>query len=257
MTVAIDLRDRVAVVSGATSGIGAEAARRLAAAGASIVVVGRSDVRAEAVRGQIAAAGGVASVALADIAESNAVDGVIEHTLTRHGRLDIVVNAAGVIVRADALTTTDADWATVMRTNVDGTFFLSRAAIGPMRATGGGSIVNVSSTCGVTGSAGLAAYCASKGAVTNLTRAMALDHIGDGIRINAVCPGAVDTPMLYSEHAAAVDLDDVRTQNVAAIPQGRMATDRDVADVIVFLASDLSGHVVGANVTVDGGYTAR
>jgi len=141
-----------------------------------------------------------------------------------------------------------------MSTNLDGLFRTSRAALPAIRAAGGGSIVNISSTNGLVGAAGLAAYCASKGAVTNLTRAMALDHAHEGIRINAVCPGAVDTHMLYSERSDTVD--EVRAANLATIPEGRRPAGEEVAEVVAFLADDRSRHVNGANLSIDGGYTA-
>ena len=120
--------------------------------------------------------------------------------------------------------------------------------------TGGGAIVNISSTNGLVGAAGLVAYCASKGAVTNLTRAMALDHAAEGIRINAVCPGAVDTNMLYSERDDS--LEEVRSMNLGGIPEGRIPSGDEIAHVVSFLADDRSRHLNGANLSVDGGYTA-
>ncbi|GIT01192.1 MAG: short-chain dehydrogenase [Acidimicrobiales bacterium] len=123
-----------------------------------------------------------------------------------------------------------------------------------LRATGGGAIVNISSTNGLVGAAGMVAYCASKGAVTNLTRAMALDHAAEGIRINAVCPGAVDTNMLYSERDDS--LEEVRSMNLGGIPEGRIPSGDEIAHVVSFLADDRSRHLNGANLSVDGGYTA-
>ena len=141
-----------------------------------------------------------------------------------------------------------------MSTNVDGLFRTSRAALPALRSAGGGAIVNISSTNGLVGAVGLAAYCASKGAVTNLTRAMALDHAAEGIRINAVCPGAVDTNMLYSERDDS--LEEVRSMNLGGIPEGRIPSGDEIAHVVSFLADDRSRHLNGANLSVDGGYTA-
>ena len=176
-------------------------------------------------------------------------------TVAAHGRLDVLVNAAGVITRSDAEGTTDDEWHRVMSTNVDGLFRASRAALPAIRAAGGGTIINISSTNGLVGGAGLAAYCASKGAVTNLTRAMALDHAAEGIRVNAVCPGAVDTRMLYSEGSGTVE--EVRAKNLPDIPEGRIPDGSEVAELVAFLADDRSRHITGANISIDGGYTAR
>lgn len=253
----VDLDGKVAVVSGASSGIGRAIALRLAAANAALVVGGRDPDRTMATSEAIAADGRKAAPAIGDIRRSVDAEATIGAAVDAFGGVDILVNAAGVIHRADATGTSDDDWARVMAVNVDGTFFMSRAAIPVMRERGGGVIVNVSSTCGLVGAERLAAYCAAKGAVTNLTRAMALDHARDGIRINAICPGAVDTPMLMSEREPGADPDSVRRQNVADIPQGRIPGADEIAEFVLFLCSDGARHITGANLPVDGGYTAR
>jgi NAD(P)-dependent dehydrogenase (short-subunit alcohol dehydrogenase family) len=249
------MEQRVALVTGATSGIGRACALRLAAGGFAVVVGGRSAERAAEVVDEITAGGGTATTALGDVAEPDYGDAAVAATVAAHGRLDVLVNAAGVITRSDAEGTTDAEWHRVMSTNVDGLFRASRAALPAIRAAGGGTIVNISSTNGLVGAAGLAAYCASKGAVTNLTRAMALDHAAEGIRVNAVCPGAVDTRMLYSEGSGTVD--EVRDRNLPDIPEGRIPDGSEVAELVAFLADDRSRHITGANISIDGGYTAR
>jgi meso-butanediol dehydrogenase/(S,S)-butanediol dehydrogenase/diacetyl reductase len=245
---------RVALVTGATSGIGRACALRLAADGLAILVGGRDVGHAQSVVEQITAAGGTAATALGDVTDPSYGDTAVEAAIDAFGRLDVLINAAGVITRADAEGTSDEEWHRVMATNVDGLFRTSRAALPAIRAVGGGSIVNISSTNGLVGAVGLAAYCASKGAVTNLTRAMALDHAHEGIRINAVCPGAVDTHMLYSERCDTVE--EVRTANLTAIPDGRIPTGAEVAELVAFLVDDRSRHVNGANLSIDGGYTA-
>ena len=253
----VDLDGKVAIVSGGSSGMGAAIANRLGSSGAAIVVGGRDDSRTNGVVAQIIEAGGAGLAVLGDVAASATADLLVASALDEFGRLDVVVSAAGVIHRADAMGTDDEQWRHTMSVNVDGPFYLSRAAIPALRNGGGGSIVNVSSTCGLVGSAGLAAYCASKGAVSNLTRAMALDHAAEGIRVNAVCPGAVDTPMLGSGHPAGRTIDDVRASNIESIPEGRIPSPEEIADVVLFLASDASRHITGTNVSVDGGYTAQ
>ena len=249
------MTQRVALVTGATSGIGRACALRLAADGFAVVVGGRHSERATEVVDAITAAGGTATSALGDVAEPGYGEAAVAATVAAHGRLDVLVNAAGVITRSDAEGTTDDEWHRVMSTNVDGLFRASRAALPAIRAAGGGAIVNISSTNGLVGGSGLAAYCASKGAVTNLTRAMALDHAAEGIRVNAVCPGAVDTHMLYSERSDTAD--EVRDLNLSDIPQGRIPDGSEVAELVAFLADDRSRHITGANISIDGGYTAK
>jgi NAD(P)-dependent dehydrogenase (short-subunit alcohol dehydrogenase family) len=191
-----------------------------------------------------------------DVSDSAFCNRAVETALERHGRLDVLVNAAGIILRADALNTSDEQWQRVMNVNVNGLFFMSRAAIGPMKKQGQGAIVNFGSIWGQVGSAGVVAYCASKGAVHQITRAMALDHVKDGIRINAVCPGEVNTPMLASERAEPVT-PELMQRLAAAVPLGRMAEPVEIARVVLFLASDAASYMTGSMVTVDAGYTAR
>ena len=253
----VDLDGKVAVVSGGSSGMGAAVCERLADSGAAVVVGGRDEARTAAVVDAVRAAGGDAVAGQGDVADSTQAASLVDTAVDTFGGLDIVVNAAGVIHRADAAGTSDDDWHRVMSINVDGTFFLSRAAIPALRERGGGVIVNISSTCGLVGSASLVAYCASKGAVTNLTRAMALDHAAEGIRINAICPGSVDTPMLVSEHPAGTTADEVFARNLASIPEGRIPDPSEVADLALFLCSSAARHIHGANLSLDGGYTAQ
>lgn len=252
----IDLSKKVALVTGGTSGIGAETARVLARAGARVMITGRRKDAAIAVVKDITDAGGKAGFVLGDVAKADFAPKAVAETVAHFGSLNILANVAGTISRGDATQTSDDDWKTTMSVNVDGTFFMSRASISAMRLAGGGSIINLGSTVGLKGCPGLAAYCASKGAVVNLTRAMALDHAAEGIRINSVNPGAIDTPMLvsgYKEKGA----DEVREANRQDIPQGWLPNPAEVANSIAFLASDLSAHITGTALSVDGGYTAR
>ena len=256
MGLEIDLTGRAAVVSGGSSGMGATVCARLAQAGAAVVVGGRNAQRTEAVVDAITTSGGAAVGLLGDVGHPATASRAMVASVDAFGSVDIVVNAAGVIHRADAVGTSDDDWRRVMSANVDGAFYFSRAAVTAMRGRGG-AIVNISSTCGLVGSAAMAAYCAAKGAVTNLTRAMALDHAAQGIRINAVCPGAVDTPMLRSGRPPGTDIDAVLEQNRANIPEGRIAAPEEVADLVVYLCTDRARHINGANIAIDGGYTAQ
>ncbi len=252
----IDLKGKVAIVTGATSGIGEETAKVFAIAGASVIVTGRREQPAKALVKNIQAEGGQADWIIGDITNSEFTNSIVTTTEEKFGRLDILANVAGAITRGDALNTSDEDWFTMMNTNVSGTFFMSRASINAMRRSGGGSIINLGSTVGLTGCAGLAAYCASKGAVVNMTRAMAIDYAAENIRVNSVNPGAVDTPMLVSGHGN-LDADTVREKNRVSIPPGWLPQPKEVANLIAFLASDLSKHITGAAIPVDGGYTAE
>jgi meso-butanediol dehydrogenase / (S,S)-butanediol dehydrogenase / diacetyl reductase len=247
----MEFNDRVAIVTGGASGMGAATVRRLAAGGARVMIVDRNGDLAQTVATEV---GGTAIVG--DVADSSFCDGAIAAAMERHGALDVLVNAAGVIVRASGEDTTDEQWAKIMGVNVSGTFFMCRAAVRVMKTSGGGAIVNFGSIWGDLGSAGVAAYCASKGAVHNLTRALAMDHAADGIRVNAVCPGEVNTPMLQSERAEAVT-DQLLMAIAATVPMGRLADPDEIARVVCFLASDDASYMTGALVSVDAGYGAR
>ena len=247
----MEFEGRTVVVTGAASGMGAATARLFAANGATVVIVDRNADGAANIAGQISGT----SMA-GDVGDSAFCDAVIADAVRQTGRLDAVVNAAGIIVRAAGQDTSDDDWHRIMRVNVDGTFFMCRAAIRAMRAADGGAIVNFGSIWGDLGSAGVAAYCASKGAVHNLTRALALDHAGHGIRINAVCPGEVNTPMLQSERSSPVT-SQMMEAIASTVPMGRLADPTEIAEVVMFLASPRASYMTGALVSVDAGYSAR
>lgn len=246
------LQGRVAVVTGAASGMGAATARLLAARGARVVPVDRNRQGVENIGGEI----GAEVVLDGDVGDSGFCDTVVT-TASALGSLDVVVNAAGIIVRHRAETTSDADWARIFRTNVDGVFYMCRAAVGVMKAQGRGAIVNFGSIWGDVGAAGHAAYAATKGAVHQLTRSMALEHARDGIRINAVCPGEIDTPMLASERATPPTRAELDALADAVVPMGRLGRPDEVAEVVAFLASDAAGYMTGSMVVVDAGYTAQ
>ncbi|MEI9425958.1 SDR family oxidoreductase, partial [Mesorhizobium sp. Cs1299R1N1] len=197
-----------------------------------------------------------AELLLGDVTERAFADQVIDKAVEMFGKVDVLVNSAGIIRRGDVVDTTDEDWRLTFAANVDGVFYFSRAAVKAMRKSGGGSIVNIASNVGLVGCPGLAAYCASKGAVVLLTQAMALDHAREQININAVCPGAVDTPMLVSAHTQPVTAEEVLQRNRDASPQGRVATPKEVASLAFYLASDKARHITGVAIPIDGGFTA-
>ncbi len=243
MLAGMTLEGRIAIVTGAASGMGAATAQLLAEAGAIVLGADIAEHPAVAFTG--------------DVSDPAFCDATVAETVSRHGRLDILVNAAGVIVRADAPATTNDAWYRQMRVNVDGTFFMCRAAIGPMRAQGSGAIVNFGSIWGGAGGKGHVAYATAKGAVHNLTRSLALDHAREGIRVNAVCPGEVDTPMLRGA-GRAVPLTDEQLADMAdrVVPNGRLAQPDEIGRVVVFLCSDAASYMTGALVPVDGGWSA-
>ncbi|MCB0210585.1 MAG: SDR family oxidoreductase [Anaerolineae bacterium] len=248
----MDFTGRVAIITGAASGMGAATAREFAAAGGHVVIIDRNASLAQQVADEI----GAAEPVIGDVSDSAFCNQAIEVALTRHGRLDVLVNAAGVIVRASGEQTTDEQWQRIIGVNLNGVFFMCRAAIPAMKQHGKGAIVNFGSIWGDVGSAGVAAYCATKGGVHLLTKAMALDHAKDGIRINAVCPGEVNTPMLQSERHEPVTTQ--MMENIAnTVPMGRLAEPVEIARVVLFLASDAASYMTGSLIAVDAGYTAR
>ena len=247
------LSGSVVAVTGAASGMGAASVREFAALGATVCLIDRDGDGAQSVATEIDSD----AVYVGDVSDSTFCTDTIDSIVERFGQIDVLVNAAGTIHRADALGTSDDDWRRVMGTNIDGMFYLSRAAVRYMAEAGGGVIVNFGSIWGGLGSAGSTAYCVSKGAVHQLTRAMALDHVEQGIRINAVAPGEVRTPMLSAERDFTPTEDELQAIADATIPMKRLAEPEEIAKVVRFLASSDASYMTGEIVHVDAGYTAR
>ena len=235
---------KIVVVTGGSSGMGAASARLFAEQGDTVIVVDLDGTADD-------------HTVIGDVSDSAFCEATIDEIVARHGTIDVLVNAAGTIHRADSSGTSDADWERVIGVNLNGTFFMSRAAVRHMVAAGGGAIVNFGSIWGGVGAAGVTAYCVSKGAVHQLTRAMALDHAEQGVRVNAVAPGEVNTPMLSSQRAAPPSAADLQAMAEATIPVKRLAEPIEIAEMVVFLASDRASYMTGAIVPIDGGYTAR
>ena len=251
---------KVAIVTGATSGIGAAAARRLAEEGAAVLVTGRDEGRGQAVVDSIAAAGGEARFQPLDVTDEAAWQATVDGVMAAHGRLDILFNNAG-ITRAEPIAEVSLEtWRRIMAVNADGVFLGTRSAIPAMRRSGGGSIVNMSSVLGIVGTAHLAAYTASKGAVRYLTKCVALEcaRDGSGIRVNSIHPAFIATPMM--EETAIRMYGDAATgarEFGKMHPVGHVGEPADIANGVVYLASDEAKFVTGTELVIDGGYTAE
>ena len=253
------MNGKVALITGASSGIGAASAQQFAEAGADLMLAGRNVERGEAVAARAREAGRRVEFLPGDVQDQAYCEQLVAETVGRLGAIDVLVNNAGVLHEGSALETSNADWEEAMATNVHAVFWLSRAALREMTVRGrGGAIVHVSSEWGLVAGKGYLAYCATKGAVVQMTRAMALDSAADGIRVNAVCPGDTWTPMLQSGLVApGADPEGAKDSLGEEVPIGRVAEPEEVARTILFLASDDASYVTGSMLSVDGGKTAR
>lgn len=246
------LEGKRALVTGGSSGIGAAAARGLGRAGAEVVVVGRDQERTEAVATAIEAAGGSAAVEIADLGDPARTEELAAAIDARHGGFDVLVNSAGIFERADGEETSLAVWERALALNATATFLMCRAVGAGMLARGAGKIVNVASTDGIVGVPEQAAYCASKGAVVQLTRTLGAEWAAKGVHVNAVGPCDFDTPMI----AGALDEQEYRDWILAAIPAGRVGVPSEIEGAVVYLASPASDMVFGHVLMVDGGRVA-
>ncbi len=249
--------DKAVLITGATSGIGAETARQFATHGAQVMLVGRSAERGEALKAEIEGAGGTAELVLADVTESAACDAVVTKTIERFGRIDILFNNAGVVLIAGLVETSDDAFARVMHTNLFGAFYMARATLKQMHKQGSGSIVNMGSDAGLQGYVGAGVYGASKAAVIHMTRCLALETAADNIRVNVICPGDVNTPMQDAAYAQmGATREDAMAAVAAAIPMKRHGEPVEIARTVMFLASDAARFLHGSVCSVDGGAAA-
>jgi len=247
------LAGKRALITGAASGIGRATALLFAREGAAISIVDLDEVGGQAVAQMIGDQGVPAVVVPCDVTQGAECEQAVQQTVGELGGLDILFNSAGVIHRATVLQTTEPEWDRVMSVNVKSLFLMSKYAIPIMAEAGGGVIINVASGWGLVGGPKAAAYCASKGAVVLLTKAMAIDHGGQNIRVNCICPGDIDTPLLRDEARQLGEPVDRFLVQAAERPLKRIGAPEDVAQAALYLASDASSFVTGAALVVDGG----
>jgi len=244
------LAGKTAIVTGGGSGIGRAIAAAFVCEGAQVVICGRGARKLEQAATEI---GPQCLAVAADVSHTEDINRLVDQTVRKFKRLDIVVNNAGILLAGTAESLTEEQWEQTYKTNVRAVWQLSRAALPHLRAAGRGSIINIASVLSSLGARNRVAYAASKGAVLAMSRAMALDHAEENIRINCICPGIVETEMV-----AAFNVDEkARQQRIAAHPMGRFGRPADMAGLAVFLASDEASWITGAAFPADGGYSAH
>ncbi len=242
----------IALVTGASSGIGAATAIAFAEAGWDVMAAGRDEGRLE----EVADVSDNIAIWSGELSDSDECDELIADAIDEFGALDCLVNSAGILLRGDAGETSDDDWRDTMTINLDVPFFLCRTAIPHLQKTSG-SIVNISSYWGLQAGARAVAYSTSKGGLIMLTKSLAKDTAADGIRVNAICPGGVDTPMLAAgAEAAGQETQDFLDMVAEFSPTGRITTPEEVAGLTLFLASDAASQITGTAIPIDGGLSA-
>ncbi len=247
------LDSKVALITGGTSGIGEATALLFAREGAGVAITGRNDERGRAVVDRIVSTGGKGLFIRGDVSKSSDCRSAVEQTLRAFGKLDILFNNAGVFYPRTVVDCTEEEWDLQLDANLKGAFLMSKFALPHMIRQGSGVIINNSSGWGLAGGDSAVAYCASKGGVVLLTKAMAIDHGPQGIRVNCVCPGDVDTPMLPPDAETRGMKWEDYLAGCAARPLGRIGTPGEIANAVLFLASDDSSFMTGAALVVDGG----
>jgi NAD(P)-dependent dehydrogenase (short-subunit alcohol dehydrogenase family) len=250
------LAGKSAVITGGGTGIGQAIALAFAREGARVAVAGRRKAKLEETLRLMQEAGCFALALECDVTKAEDTERAVKSAEDAFGKVDVLVNNAGALSVSTVETIAEDDWDRVMATNVKGPFLMSRAALPAMRRAGGGSIVNVGSVLGIVAIRDRAAYCASKGAVSMLTMAMALDHARDNIRVNCVCPSIVESDMTQNLFAETEAGRKARESRLASIPLGRFGKPSDIAGLAVFLASEESSWMTGTVIPLDGGVTA-
>jgi NAD(P)-dependent dehydrogenase (short-subunit alcohol dehydrogenase family) len=247
------LNNKHALITGGASGIGRATALLFASEGAAVSIADLDEVKGQAVARDVRNAGGTAIFVRCDVTSATDCRHAVEQTRDELGGLEILFNNAGIIRRATVLQTTEAEWDHVMAVNIKSVYLLSKFAIPIMAQSGGGVIINTASGWGLVGGRQAVSYCASKGAVVNMTRAMALDHGDQNIRVNCICPGDTDTPMLRNEAQQLQVADKTFLEDAAQRPLQRIGQPEDIARAALYLASDASSFVTGTALVVDGG----
>ena len=248
--VQFNLQDQVVVVTGAAQGIGASCATRLAQDGAAIALWDVDDARGQALAQALVGDGRRATYQHCNVASKAEVDAAVAATLQAFGRIDGLVNNAGIFKAADFLDITEADWDAVLDVNLKGSFLVGQAVAREMAKTGGGAIVNMSSVNGLMAIPSIASYNVSKGGINQLTRVMALSFADQGVRVNAVAPGTIATELARN---AVLGSDEARARIMSRTPMKRLGEPSEIADVTAFLLSDAASYVTGEIVVVDGG----
>lgn len=249
----ISLEHKVAVITGAASGIGLGAAKRLAEAGASVALLDINDKKGKIAEQEITNSEARARYYRCDVRSDRDCKRVTDRIIRDFKKIDILFNNAGLAIRKTAVDLSEEEWDRAVDTMLKGTYLLSRHVIPHMIAAGGGSIINTGSGWSLKGGPNAVSYCAAKGGVLNLTRAMAIDHGKHNIRVNCVCPGDVDTPLLRGECKQLGQNIETFMKEAATRPLNRVGTPEDVANAVLFLAGDMSSWVTGAFLVVDGG----
>ncbi len=247
------LNNKIALITGAAAGIGQATAELFVREGARVVV---ADLDGDAAAAVAHGLGEQASAYRVDVSKGTEVKAMMDETVARHGRLDILINNAGYGIRGSVVTTEEDDWNALMAVNVNGVFLCSKHAVPHMAAQGGGVIVNTASTIALVGIPDRAAYVASKGAVAALTRAMALDHAADNIRVNSVAPGVIWSRYYDKMVETHEDPEGFKARLKARAPTNRWGEPIEIATAILWLASDEASFATGSTMTIDGGYTA-
>ena len=249
----LSLRGKVAVVTGAASGIGRGISLRLAEMGAFVAVLDIDENKGRAAAAEIESQGAEAIFLKCDVRRAADCQHAVEAAIQRSSKIDILCNCAGIAIRKDIVELTEDEWDLALDVTLKGIYLLSRAVVPHMIRAGGGSIINIGSGWSLKGGPRAASYCAAKGGTVNLTRAMAIDHGQHNIRVNCVCPGDVDTPMLRSECSQLGQGVQTFMQEAANRPLARVGTPDDIANAVLFLASPMSSWITGAALVVDGG----
>jgi 2-keto-3-deoxy-L-fuconate dehydrogenase len=246
------LQGRTAIITGAGSGIGRASAKLFAEEGARLALVDRDSAGLQETQSLV----GEATTYVGDVGDAGFADAVVDAVIARHGRLDVLMTAAGFSCGGTVLTTSPDDWDAAFRTNVGGTWLWARAAVPQMQRQKSGSIITLASQLAIAGGKGNSAYIAAKGAIVSLTRTMAVDFATDGIRVNAIAPGAIDTPMLRRSFARHANADEVRDGSRNRHAMKRFGQAEEIAQTALHLASDASSFTTGTVMVVDGGWLA-